>query len=576
VTDEPITWPSRLRPNRRQLFAGGLATAAATLAATAPAARSAPAPTGPPPLAPTDSPDLSFPGSTITRSDGRYRGLQTGNNQRFVATPNYVSLVGDTAATVTAVQSAADAGKRVSVRGGGHCFADFVCNPDVEVIIDTSPMKAVGYDSRRRAFVVEPGARLLDVYETLSTDWGVTIPGGICYSVGAGGHIAGGGYGLLSRAHGLVVDHLQAVEVVLLDARRQAKAVVASRDDTGALGDLFWAHTGGGGGNFGVVTRYWFRTPGATGTDPAKLLVPAPQAVLVASFAIPWEQLDRVGFRRLLANWGAWHEAHRAPGTPEANLSSLFNVSHRAHGSLGVFTQIDTAAPTARTVIDRFHAQLLDGTGATPQSLDVSVGELPAMPGMVVPRELPWLQATRMVGTNNPTITNPSSRGAHKSAYLRKSFTTAQVDVLFDQMTLPSFTNPDTMLVLFSFGGAVNAQAANASANTQRNSAFKMCLQTFWADAADDDDFLTWERDTFAGMFRETGGVPVPGDRMEGCYINYPDKDMTDPAYNRSGVPWQRLYYGDNYPRLQRAKSAWDPTNYFRHSMSVELPAGSR
>lgn len=508
--------------------------------------------------------------SVVNPGDRRFREMQTGNNQRFVADPDYVHLVHDTKETVTAVRAAVRAGKRVSVRGGGHCFADFVCNPDVEVIVDTGPMNQVRYDHQMHAFEVGPGARLLNVYETLSRDYGVTLPGGICYSVGIGGHVAGGGYGLLSRSHGLIVDHLHAVEVVVVDAHGTARAVIASRDDTGGLGDLFWAHTGGGGGNFGVVTKYWFRTPGTRTRKPSQQLPPTPESVYVSAYDIPWDSLDEADFKRVLANFSRWHEEHKDPGTPESHLSSLFNLSHRAHGSLGVFTQIDTSVRGAKDVLAEYNRALLAGTSAKRRSLDHGVGELPAMPGLVEPQQLPWLQATRLVGTNNPTITNPTSRGAHKSAYFRKGVTAAQADVLYRQMTLKEFDNPDTMLVMFSFGGQVNAVSDHATANAQRDSAFKVCLQTFWADKADDDFYLGWERDTFEGMFATTGGVPVPGGQTDGCYVNYPDRDMRDPAHNHSGAPWSTLYYKENYPRLQSIKDRWDPTNFFRHSMSIE------
>lgn len=556
------------RFSRRGFLAGGSATAVIAATTTA-----LPAAAGVDNTGATSIPNLA---SIVRPGDARYVGLQTGNNQRFRATPDYVRLIASTDDAVNAVEEASRTGKRVSVRGGGHCFADFVCNPAIQVILDTSPLNRVYFDKAMNAFAVEPGARLINVYETLSTNWGVTIPGGICYSVGIGGHIAGGGYGLLSRSHGLVVDHLYAVEVVTLDDHGKAKAVVATRDSTGDLADLWWAHTGGGGGNFGVVTKYWFRSPGARGTNPATLLPAVPAGVLVSTYAIPWEGLNEEKFRRIVDNFGAWHEKHKAPGPPESHLSSLFNVSHKAHGSLGVFTQIDASVPNARAVIDEYNSALLAGTGLEPQSLDHPVGELPAMPGLAKPRELPWLQATKLVGSNNPTITNPTSRGAHKSAYLQRSFTPEQISVLYRQMTLDGFNNPDTMLVLFSFGGAVNAVSDHATANAQRSSAFKMCLQTFWVEPDEDDYYLGWERDTYQGMFATTGGVPVPGDGADGCYINYPDTDVRDPKHNTSGVPWSALYYKGNYPRLQKTKARWDPRNFFRHSLSIELPGGTR
>ncbi|MGW3560609.1 BBE domain-containing protein, partial [Streptomyces sp. NPDC000963] len=315
--------------------------------------------------------------------------------------------------------------------------------------------------------------------------------------------------------------------------------------------------------------KYWFRSPGARGTEPAEQLVKAPSTVLVSAVSIPWDDLDERSFKRLVKNFGAWHAEHSDPDSPYRHLSSLFNVSAKAHGSLGMFTQIDAAVPGAREMLDSYMAAVTSGTGVEVRSLDRGNGELPAMPGLDRPRELPWLQATRLVGTDNPTITNPTSRGGHKSAYMRKNFTDAQLAALYKHMTRPDFTNPDTMLVLFSFGGRVNALPEDATANAQRSAIFKMCFQTFWSDPAEDDFYLGWLRDLYGEFFAASNGVPEINDATDGCYINYPDRDMTDPRHNRSGTPWTTLYYKGNYPRLQRVKRRYDPANVFRHSMSI-------
>jgi len=509
-------------------------------------------------------------GDTITPDDPRYLGLTTGNNQRFVARPEYIRMITSSEDAEAALRDAVRAGKRVSLRSGGHCFSDFVCNPETEVILDMSRLTNISYDASRRAFAVEAGARLMDVYEALFEGWGVTIPGGICYSVGTGGHIAGGGYGLLSRDHGLTVDHLYAVEVVVVDAAKQVRTVVATRERTDPNRDLWWGHTGGGGGNFGLVTRYWFRSPDAIGTDPSGQLVSPPSTVLVSAIEFPWAQLTEAAFTRLLKNFGAWHEQNSAPSSPYTKLSSLFNVSHKASGSMGMFTQVDASAPNAAGLLTNYLAAVTAGTGVTPQSVTKSIGEIPALPGFAIPRELPWLQATRLVGTNNPTITNPTSRGVHKSGYMRQNFSDAQVRSLYRNMSGAGFDNPDTMLVLFSFGGQVNAMPEGATANAQRSSAFKMCLQTFWPNQRDDGFYLNWARRTYGDLFQATGGVPVPGTSADGCYINYPDNDVANPTYNRSGVPWQTLYYKGNYPRLQQVKCRWDPGDVFRHALSIE------
>lgn len=554
--------------DRRTLIGRGAAVAGAAVAATAgaPALLSTPAAAAPAARAPRAA------GALIGPDDPRYPLLTTGNNQRFVARPDYIKMITSAADAEQALQQAVKDGKRISVRSGGHCFADFAAHPDTQVILDFSPMTAVGYDERMRAFTVEPGARLLNVYETLYKGWGVAVPGGICYSVGAGGHISGGGYGLLSRAHGLVSDHLYAVEVVVIDAKGKARTVLATREKDDPHRELWWAHTGGGGGNFGLITRYYFRSPEAHGTEPGDQLIKPPSTVLVSAIDLPWEQLNETRFTRLLKNWGAWHEEHSAPASPYRHLSSLFNVSAKAHGSLGMFTQVDAGVEGAEGLLQSFLDAVLAGTGLRPGTLARGNGELPAMPGLHTPRRMPWLQATRLVGTDNPTITNPTSRGAHKSGYMRKNFTDHQVAALYKHMTRADFHNPDTMLVLFSFGGQVNALAPDATANAQRSSAFKMCFQTFWAEKKDDDFYLGWVRELYEDFFAKTGGVPVLDERTDGCYINYPDRDVADPKRNTSGVPWQRLYYKDNYPRLQQVKKRYDPADVFRHSLSVELP----
>ncbi|ONI92107.1 FAD-linked oxidase [Saccharothrix sp. ALI-22-I] len=511
------------------------------------------------------------PGPVVRPGDPRYPDLMTGNNQRFVARPEYVKLITSTADAENAVRDAVRAGKRVSVRGGGHCFSDFVCNPEIEVILDVSAMTDVYYDERMRAFCVQSGARLTNVYEALYKGWHVTIPGGVCWSVGIAGHVAGGGYGLLSRAHGLTVDHLYAVEVVTVDERGGVRTVVATREADDPNRDLWWGHTGAGGGNFGVITRYWFRSPDAHDTDPADQLVSPPSTVLVSAVEFDWDELDQASFTRLVQNFGTWHERNADPGAATTAVSSLFNVSHRAHGSMGMFTQVDATAPNARRMLDDYLAAITEGVAARPRPAKAPIGELGKLPiDLGEPRELPWLQAARLVGTNNPTITDPTSRGVHKSAYLRKAFDDEQCAALYRGMTGEDFTNPDTMLVLLSFGGRVNAPERGATAHAQRDSAFKMCLQTFWNSAEDDDFHITWARETYRGMFAATGGVPVPGDHADGCYINYPDNDVAAPEFNRSGVPWQALYYRENYPRLQQVKKRWDPADHFRHALSIQ------
>ncbi len=510
---------------------------------------------------------------TVKRGEARYGDLITGFNQRWVGKPDAVRLPTTTEHVVRAVQEAVDGKKTLTVRGGGHGFEDFVFRPDVEVVLDMTLMDAVYFDTDRKAFAVEAGATLLDVYETLYEGWGVFIPGGVCYAVGIGGHASGGGYGMLSRKHGLVVDHLYAVEVVTVDASGKARAVVATREENDPNRDLWWGYAGGGGGNFGVITRYWFRSAGATGSDPAKLLPNPPAEVLVTAASWPWEKVTQRGFTDFVKFYGEWHEKNSGANSPYAGLCSWLFLNHKASGALGMLLQMDGDVPDAEKLVDDFLNGLNKALGVAHQELGEQVGELRAMPEFASTKRLPWLKATRYIGTSSELQTNPTFRGEHKSAYMKKGFPDHQIAAIWKHLTRGDYANKYGGLVATSFGGRINEVAPDATAVAQRSSILKLLYQTYWTDPADDAKNQAWLREFYRDMYAETGGVPVPNAVTDGCYVNYADSDIGDPKLNTSDVPWHRLYYKDNYARLQKVKAKYDPKNVFRHRQSVRLPS---
>src|SRR5882724_791799 len=187
--------------------------------------------------------------------DPRYRAVvEKRFNKRFGASPDYVRLVGSTAQVIWAVEAAVREERRLVVTSGGHCLEGFVADPEVRVILDVSPMKGIEYDKERRAISVEAGATVGETFRALAERWGTVIPLGEWPEIGMGGHVAGGAFGFLCRQLGLAADYLYAVEVVAVDERGQASSVVATRENSDPNRELWWAHTGGGGGNFGIVT----------------------------------------------------------------------------------------------------------------------------------------------------------------------------------------------------------------------------------------------------------------------------------------------------------------------------------
>jgi len=490
----------------------------------------------------------------IGPDDPRYADLvRRGFNKRFAGKPDYVRLVGSTEQVVEAVQDAVRDELRVAVRSGGHCLEGFVADPAVRVVIDTSLMAGVYYDPERAAFAVEAGATLGEAYRKMFLGWGVTIPAGESPDLGVGGHVLGGAFGFLCRQHGLAADHLYGVEVVVVDETGTARSVVATREPSDPNRDLWWAHTGGGGGNFGVVTRYWFRSPGARGTVPALLLPKAPDSVLAFRVAWSWEDIDEAAFTTLVRNFGDWCERNRDADSPQAELFSLLFLRRRQYGKLEL-KGLSTAGAEAERLFDEHLAAINDGVGV-PYTRDVE--------------RTSWL-----VFALNPFPelfkAGPGDALVKvKDAFLRKRFTDRQIEVAYRYLTRTDHDVPGGMLGLGTYGGQVNTVAPDATASAQRDSILTTACTVGWLAPADEARNLAWVRALYRDMFADTGGVPVPGAVCDGAMINHPDVDLADPEWNTSGVPWHALYYKDNYPRLQRIKARWDPRNVFHHALSI-------
>ncbi|WP_431775339.1 FAD-binding oxidoreductase [Streptomyces cucumeris] len=488
----------------------------------------------------------------VTPGDPRYRSLtHRGWNARFVGRPDYIRVAGSTEEVVSAVRQAVREGKRIAVRSGGHCFEGFVDDPAVKVVIDLSPMASVSYDARRGAFAVQPGALLGEVYRKLFLGWGVTIPAGATAEVGVGGHVLGGGYGTLSRRHGLSVDHLYAVEVVVVEASGEVRSVVATREPSDPHHDLWWAHTGGGGGNFGIVTCYWFRDPAAKGEDPTRLLPRPPESVTSFYATWSWKDLDQRSFARLVRNHGSWHERNSGPDSPYAGLFSILMLRSRKADSVTLAGQLDSSGRGAERLIDDYVAAV--GRGVTAEPVRGHESQ-------------PWLQAA---GAVQESAAAPFKA---KAAYLRHRFSDGQIDVVHERLAGERGSSLDGALWLVSYGGKVNSVPAEATAVAQRDSILKAIYLVEWEAQQDVDPRLEWVRDFYRAVYADSGGVPVPGVSNDGAFINYPDTDLADSGLNTSGTAWHTLYYKGNYPRLQRIKARWDPRDEFRHTLAVRPP----
>src|SRR5215467_12943552 len=197
--------------------------------------------------------------STVFPHDPRFETLERGNNRRFPASSadsvSRIEVCHTADEAAEALQKAVRADLRPTIRSGGHCYEDFVVNNPGGVILDLSLLNDSDPSGTGHTYKIGTGTRLGDAYNRLYKEYGVSMPGGSCYGVNAGGHISGGGYGVLSRLHGLTVDWLSAVDILTVDAKGNVnKHRVDSKNDP----DLFRACCGAGGNNFGVITAYYF------------------------------------------------------------------------------------------------------------------------------------------------------------------------------------------------------------------------------------------------------------------------------------------------------------------------------
>jgi len=508
----------------------------------------------------------------ITRTDPRFDALKGGHNLRFPASEaeaaDRILLCSSAQETADALRQVVAAGLRPTVRSGGHCYEGFVSSNPHGAIIDLSLHDSVSRDEQTGAYCVAPGAVLGDVYLSLYKRYNLTLPAGSCFRVGAGGHISGGGYGLLSRLHGLTSDWLTAVDILTVDADG---TVSARRVDAHHDADLFRACRGAGGGNFGIITSFRFDR-----------LPVAPCEVAGISLFIPWKDMSEDRFISLMTTFGDYWEG-RGKDPDTWGLFSLLEITPQRTGHLGLHTQFcqPDGSATDLAVLDEFldrfapfQPMSMPLNPAVPVAAGPSGAHAQAplrthanfRPGL---RLRPWLDAT--VGDSG---SGGQTRAKYKSAYMKRSFTPAEAQAFYRFYTSSDNAGDGSVVSIDSYGGAVNRpDLASTTAIAQRSSIMKLQWQCYWRDSADDarhlhamDAFYT---SVYTGSHVDADHQGTPwGDRYEGCYMNYADTDMLRYSY------WPELFYGRAglYPFLQEVKRRYDPNNIFHSSMSIREP----
>jgi FAD/FMN-containing dehydrogenase len=444
-----------------------------------------------------------FGGELIRPGDAGYDEARRIWNATIDRRPGLIARCTTTDDVVRAVNFARENQLVLAIRGGGHNIAgNALC--DDGLVIDLTRMKKVTVDPALRRATVEGGALLADV-DAATQAHGLAVPLGINSTTGVAGLTLGAGFGWLSRMYGMTIDNLESAEVVTA----AGKVLKASATENP---DLFWALRGGGG-NFGVVTRFEYR------------LHPVGPEVLSGLIVYPIEQAKAVlqKFREFneqapdeLSVWAVLRLAPPLPFLPAG-----------VHGKGIVALAICHAGDPKKGApllepLRRFGTPVGEHVGVQPYTA--------------------WQQAF------DPLLA-PGARNYWKS----HNFTKLE-DGLFDAVIAAIQTLPSPQCEIFfgTIGGATARPAPDSAAYAHRDAKYAMNVHGRWDDPADDARVIAWARDFFKASAPYASG---------GVYVNFLTADEGDRV---------RAAYGPNYERLAQAKRTYDPDNLFCINQNIQ------
>jgi FAD/FMN-containing dehydrogenase len=462
----------------------------------------------------------SLKGTLTVSSDAAYPAQAEVYNALYAPRPAAIASCANASDVQRCVAFARAHHVAMVARSGGHSYGGYSAGPGL--VIDVTPIHSIALGGPGAAggtnATVGAGARLLDVYNTLGAQ-GRLLPGGSCPTVGIAGLALGGGIGVFGRAYGLTCDHIEAVQVVTADG-------VLRHCSPTRHADLYWASRGGGGGNFGVVTSFTFRTH------------PIPDVTL---FTLEWPWAAAAGALDAWLRWipfapdELWANCQLSPGTTAGSglvkVTGVYAGSVAACASALVPLQAAVgSAPTYRFVgpEDYLRAMLIEaGCEGKPVSQCVSTSTRHAF-------------AVKSTFLNDP---------------LPEATVANLVEALEDRNT--SVPGAGGGIVFDGFGGAINAVGAAEMAFVHRGAIACAQYSLAWGTTAPPPATLSAGRAWLSRL------AQVLAPAAQGSYQNYIDPTLSN---------WAQAYYGANLGRLRRVKAVYDPDNVFHFAQSIPLP----
>jgi hypothetical protein len=446
----------------------------------------------------------SLRGPVIQPQDAAFDEARQLYNAMIDKRPRMIALCADMADVIAAVNFGRDNGLLIAVRGGGHSGPGLgSCNDGL--VIDLSAMKGVRVDPANRTVRVLAGCTQGDV-DHATHAFGLAIPAGIVSTTGISGLTLGGGHGYLSRKHGLTIDNLLEADVVLADGR----VVTASSTQHE---DLFWALRGGGG-NFGVVTSFLFRT------HPVRMVYAGP---------IFWE----VKQARHVMQW----YRDFLPTAPE-ELCSFLGLK-----------AVPSTQPFPRELWGRKIVTLISCYNGTPEN-----GERAMQP---IRQQLPGAILDGVGPMPFPVIQSLFDALLPKGLqwYWKGAFVKELPDVAIDAHLDYAARSPSELSVmhLYPVDGAVQGVPSDATAWHARDATWSMVIAGIDPDPKQAAALRSWGRSYWEAVQPYGTG---------GGYVNFMMDD--------EGEARLRATYGDNFERLVALKTKFDPDNLFRCNQNIQ------
>jgi FAD/FMN-containing dehydrogenase len=443
-------------------------------------------------------------GDLLTPADPGYDEARAVYNAMVDKRPTAIARCRDVVDVMTTVRYAREHGHTIAIRGGGHNAAGLGIWDDA-LVVDLSQMRSTTVDPRNHTVRVDGGCTWSDV-DHATVGFGMAVPSGFIASTGVGGLTLGGGIGYLSRRFGLTVDNLLSADVVLADG----SFVTASASEHG---DLFWALRGGGG-NFGVVTSFTFRTRdiGENGT-----IIGGPVLYDLADTpeVMRWYRELLPSLPEELSGWIALLTIPPAPPFPE----HLWG--RKACGIVWCYTGPHDRADAVLEPVRSFGSPLVVGLAPMPFTALQSAFDA------LYPAGLQWYWRADMF----PQISDE----------------VIDVNVRFGAQ-LP--TGHSTMH-MYPIDGAAARVSADATAFPYREGGWAGVVVGVDPDPANAGAITRWARSYGEALHPFSAG---------GAYVNF----LGDEGQDRV-----RAAYRGNYERLAEIKRAYDPENVFHVNQNI-------